>query len=146
IRKVKWHILLLVSAGCIALAFPVHYIVTVLQEYSNAEDVSFLEYYKDSTYPLLTTLFFVGIIPGVFEELSFRGNLYACLHELSGTKAAIITSAFLFGLIHFTILSLPWLVGIGLFFAWLRHKYQTVWYGMAGHFLYNSTLVLFEYW
>lgn len=100
----------------------------------------------DAPYPLLTTLVLTALFPALFEELSFRGFLFQYLQKMGGEKAAIWLSSFLFAIAHFSLLSLFWLFPFGLILAHFRLKYQTLFYGIIGHFLHNFTVILIEYY
>ena len=47
--------------------------------------------------------------------------------------------------IHLSIISLLWLVPLGLVLGFLRGKYNTLWYGMVAHFTYNFAITIFEF-
>ena len=46
---------------------------------------------------------------------------------------------------HLQIISLLWLIPIGLVFGLLRNKYNTLWYGVIGHFVYNFSITVYEF-
>ena len=58
---------------------------------------------------------------------------------------AVYITAFVFGIIHLAVISMLWLVPLGLIFGMLRAKYNTLWYGVIGHFTYNLGFILLEY-
>jgi membrane protease YdiL (CAAX protease family) len=70
----------------------------------------------------------------VFNELS----------KITGIKSTIIISAILFTMLHLSLLSIFWIFPIGLIFGYFRAKYNTLWYGIIGHLIYNSCIVLIE--
>ncbi|HYF70621.1 MAG TPA: CPBP family intramembrane glutamic endopeptidase [Ohtaekwangia sp.] len=86
------------------------------------------------------------ILPAVFEEVAFRGFMFTNLQAVTNTKSVIYITAFLFGVIHLSFISLLWLIPIGIVFAVLRARYNTLWYGVVGHFTYNFTITLIEFW
>jgi membrane protease YdiL (CAAX protease family) len=81
----------------------------------------------------------VGIIPGVMEELFFRGLILDGFHRNYSERKAIIVSALLFGLIHLN----PWqFYGgaiIGLISAWICIKTNSIVLSIYIHF-FNNTL------
>jgi membrane protease YdiL (CAAX protease family) len=79
-------------------------------------------------------------LAAVGEEVAFRGYLLSRAREAFGTSrvalaAAVLTSAVLFGLIH----TEQGLVGVvlatvdGLFFAWLRLRFASLWASVVAH-------------
>lgn len=101
---------------------------------------------EDTAAPLLWAIIFTCVFPAVFEEVAFRGFILNGIANLTSREAAVYVSSFLFGIMHFSILSLFWLVPLGVAFAWLRIRYKTLWYGIIAHFFYNLfiTLIAFD--
>jgi hypothetical protein len=52
------------------------------------------------TKTLLTVLISAAIVPGILEELLFRGVLFRWLEEFAGSWAALLLTSALFGLVH----------------------------------------------
>lgn len=129
----------------ISSGFIVSYLMDKLNLLLFEETYIYLHVYKESKHPLLMALIFIGVFPAVFEELAFRGFVFNNLQELAGSKSAIWGSAFLFGLVHLSLLSLIWIVPFGLLLSYFRNKYSTLFFGVIGHFTHNSTVVMIEY-
>lgn len=144
-KKFQLKPLLIMLAATIGSGFLIYYLVGELNLALFGQDVSILASYSESSSPLLIALISYAVFPAIFEELAFRGFLFNNLHFLSGKKAAIIGSAFLFTLVHFSILSFFWLFPFGLLLAYFRSRYNTLLYGMIGHFTHNSMIILIEY-
>ena len=134
-----------VIAGAIISGFAVSILANLINITIN-DDV-FYNYYlfEDTHYPELFAVLFICVQPAIFEEVAFRGFLFNNIQELSSSQTAIYVTSFLFGILHLTFISLIWLVPLGLVFAILRSKYNTLWYGMIGHFIYNFTILSIEY-
>ncbi|TXH26639.1 MAG: CPBP family intramembrane metalloprotease [Cyclobacteriaceae bacterium] len=49
-------------------------------------------------------------------------------------------------MMHLAFISLIWLIPIGLAFGFLRSRYNTIWYGIVGHFVYNFCITVYEFW
>lgn len=131
----------LLLGGLVLFAFGVNFVADFLNR-SLYEGVLFDEFAL--TYPLLTVIGFQCVYPAIFEELAFRGFLINNVRSLSNDKTAIIVSGFLFGVMHLSFVSLIWLVPIGMLFGYLRIRYNTLWYGIIGHFVYNLIVTLIE--
>lgn len=106
-------------------------------------------YYSDYIFypkPMFWAILFIAIFPPIFEELGFRGFLYNQLNQLTGTRTTIILTAFIFAIVHFSVLSILWIFPFGLFLGYLRHKYNTLWIGMIIHFIHNFIVLYLDYY
>jgi membrane protease YdiL (CAAX protease family) len=90
---------------------------------------------------LLWTLLLVGAVPGVFEELAFRGLLQGRLSALHGRTGGILLSGIAFALAHGYTLGLPFHIAGGFYLGWLRVRAHSIYPCMLTHLVYNSTLV-----
>ncbi|MBX2914160.1 MAG: CPBP family intramembrane metalloprotease [Cyclobacteriaceae bacterium] len=102
--------------------------------------------YEESPFPFLVATLLVAVQPAIFEEVAFRGFLFNYLKKVTTPTSAIYVTAFLFGVIHLQFISLLWLIPMGLIFAYSRNRYNTLWYGVFGHFAYNFTITAINFW
>lgn len=93
--------------------------------------------------PLIQTLFFVALMPAVFEELAFRGLLVT---GLLGTRlpkwGIVVAGGLIFGVFHvslFRIFPTAWL-GMNLIIVVLLTR--SLWPAMLWHFLNNATALV----
>lgn len=143
LRRIKPLIILVMIAGAIVSAI----IVSVLAHYINIslfDELSYEYRYEDTTNPLLWSILLICVQPAMFEEIAFRGFMFTNLQSLSSPIGAVYVSAILFGIMHLSFLALIWLIPLGIVFAMLRMKYNSLWYGIVGHFCYNFTIVLID--
>ena len=82
----------------------------------------------------------LAIVPGVFEELIFRGALFALILRLGGVRWAIGVSAVAFGAVHLDLHLGTIAALLGLQLACLRHAYG-LGLAIAAH-VANNVLVL----
>ena len=85
----------------------------------------------------------LGIVPAIFEELTFRGFLFSSLRTRLAGWPTIIVSALLFGVFH-EILSPGRLFPstfLGLVLGWVRFQTGSVWACMLLHAINNSLLL-----
>lgn len=94
----------------------------------------------------------LALVPGVCEELFFRGMLYSSLRSITSPWRTILISAVVFGLFHVvagTILAperfLPSMM-LGVVLGWVRHRTQSVVPCMALHTVHNGLLLSVAYW
>ncbi len=94
----------------------------------------------------------VGIIPGVVEELFFRGYLLGAFLTTLRPRWAMVASAVLFGLFHLLVGSsfaierfVPTML-LGLLLAWIAWRTGSIWPGIVMHVTHNSLLALMGYY
>jgi len=146
LRGIKWKVMLLTIVAAVAGSV----LVSLLADRINVsihDDVFYNTYlFEDTAYPLLIATLFIAVQPAIFEEVAFRGFLFNNVRQLTTAGGAVYITGFLFGIMHLAVISLLWLVPIGLAFAFLRNKYNTLWYGVIGHFVYNLSVTLGEFY
>lgn len=124
-------------------------VVSVVADFINVSlyETTFVEtlLFEDTSSPLLYAILFTCVQPAIFEEVAFRGFLFNNIQQITTPTSTVYITAFIFGIIHLAIISMLWLVPLGLAFGFLRAKYNTLWYGIIGHFTYNLGVVLIEY-
>jgi membrane protease YdiL (CAAX protease family) len=146
IKNIQVKPLLAIIIIGISSGFLVFYSIEKLNLFLELESYNYNELFHGLEYPLILAIVFTAVFPAVFEEMAFRGFIYNNLFKLAGKKSAIWGSSFLFGLVHFSLLSLYWIVPFGLILAYFRNRYNTIVYGIVGHFIHNSTVVLIEHY
>jgi sodium transport system permease protein len=81
------------------------------------------------------------LLPGVCEELAFRGFILAGLRRRFPVWTAIFISSFLFALYHMNVFqSLPTFI-LGVVLGMLAVRSRSIFPGMLFHFLYNGMLM-----
>lgn len=93
-------------------------------------------------YPLVLTLFNVGIVPAVCEEILYRGYVMRAFERSWGIWAAIIISGILFGLYHVQLTNLLPLAFIGIILAFITWISDSIYPAMIVHFVNNGGSVL----
>lgn len=100
--------------------------------------------YRIYEFPVLVMVYSIAIMPALFEELAFRGILYGYLTRFLDDRLVVMVTGFVFAAIHLNFFSLVWLVPFGIFIGSLRRKYDTLWYGVIFHFVFNTTSCLYD--
>jgi uncharacterized protein len=145
LRRVNLKILFLIASGAVVAALIVSTVADVIN-ISLFDDVYYSPYlFDDTANPFAWAVVMTCISPAIFEEVAFRGFMFTNLQVLSSPQGAVYISAILFGIMHLSFISLLWLIPLGIVFAMLRLKYNTLWYGIIGHFVYNFTITLIEF-
>jgi len=99
----------------------------------------------EAGYGWTTVVLLTCVFPAIFEELAFRGVIFNGLLRALTLRETILASALLFMLIHFTVLSYPHLLVIGLALGWLRARSGSLYPCMVLHFCHNAFCIMVEY-
>jgi membrane protease YdiL (CAAX protease family) len=145
----KWtnfSLLKLISFCAIAVfsSVIVSFLVRQLNQSLFSKEFSYYAFYSQYAYGKALMIFFVAVMPALFEELAYRGFLLQKLLQLVDKKQAIFISAFFFAIMHMSFISLFWLLPFALILGFVRVKENTIWYGVFIHFSFNLTACLLE--
>ena len=83
-----------------------------------------------------------GILGCIVEEISMRGVTYLRMKRYWGKNKAILWSALVFGIYHFNVVQAVYAFVLGLFFAWVYERYQTLWAPIVAHMSANLFVIL----
>ncbi|MCZ7645137.1 MAG: CPBP family intramembrane metalloprotease [Planctomycetota bacterium] len=97
--------------------------------------------------PLPALIVGMCLVPGVFEELLFRGLIQATLEKQLSRREAWIVQAVVFAIAHVNLIGFfTYLVLMGLWLGWLRNRSNSIIPGMLAHFAHNLLAVLVVYY
>lgn len=144
-RGLSLKIMALTTIGATLGSIAVSYIAHIINLSINDDVFYSTSFFLYTPYPLLFATLLIAVQPAIFEEVAFRGFIFNNIKEISGGMSPVYISAFIFGIMHLAIISLIWLVPIGLAFGYLRSRFNTLWYGIVGHFVYNFFITLYEF-
>lgn len=102
--------------------------------------------------PLIVVLAGLALIPAVCEEIFFRGFLLSAFRKSSNKRAAIVTSAVLFGVFHVVVrdgLAIERLLPstlMGLVLGWVCVRSGSLYPGMLLHACHNGLLLTIAYY
>lgn len=100
--------------------------------------------WRDSPTVVLVAM---GLIPGIVEEMFFRGFLFNALRQTTRPLGTILATAAAFGLFHIFpggLLAIERLLPstlMGLVLGWVRHRSSSIWPGVLLHVTHNSLLL-----
>ena len=83
-----------------------------------------------------------GIFACAVEELSLRGITYLRMKRYWGKRKAMIFSAIVFGLYHMNVVQAVYAFVLGLFFAWLYERYDSLWAPIIAHMSANLLIIV----
>lgn len=94
---------------------------------------------------LFLFVFVAGLVPGICEEIAFRGYFQRVFDARHGSTGGILIGAGLFAVMHLD----PWhmiaLFAIGAYLGLLYHWTQSLWVPIAAHFANNAASVIMIY-
>lgn len=127
-----------IGCGLMLLSFAFNLVYSlILSLFDLQAQVDFVALFDEvsSPWPLL-----VGgvLVAPVVEEIFFRGFVFAGLRKRYGWQRAALVSAGLFAVLHLQPLALVPIMILGLIFAYLYHRSESIWPAVAMHVLTNG--------
>ncbi|MFH5831794.1 lysostaphin resistance A-like protein [Halalkalibaculum sp. DA384] len=101
-----------------------------------------IEQFLRSDHNMMLTLFHIGLVPAVCEEILYRGYTLRAFEKSWGIWTAIIVSGFLFGLYHLQLTNLLPLAFIGIVLAYVTYVSESIYPAMLAHLINNGGSVL----
>jgi len=98
----------------------------------------------NNTTDFVVSIFSLAILPAIFEELLFRGIVLAGLKN-KGKTFAILISATMFSLFHFSIHQTIYPFVMGILFAGIMFKENNILYSIIVHFICNILSLIHSY-
>jgi membrane protease YdiL (CAAX protease family) len=136
--KYAW-IALGLLAPALGLNFAWHKIITYLVPEATDSMKSLSELHLSK----LTMVTLFCVFPAIMEEIAFRGLVQHWLvSAIAPTRALLIASA-LFMALHFSVLSAPYLLLVGMLLGWAKLKTGSLYPSMLIHFLHNFIVISF---
>lgn len=88
-------------------------------------------------------ILFFCILPAVIEEIAFRGLVQHWLQIAVRPAVALLLASGLFTVLHFSILSAPYIFAVGLVLGWAKWKSGSLWPSMLIHGIHNLVVIEF---
>lgn len=96
---------------------------------------------EEHNWPLWSAYIMSALLPGVFEEISFRGIIFNSLKKILSDKEALIIQAALFSILHMSPLIIVSHFVMGLLLGWVRVRTKSLYYGMLIHIVWNACVI-----
>ncbi len=130
-------------AVCIMANFVANYFVSFLSQFGIGwPDTS--GNIESTPSSLVINLIATALIPGLLEELVFRGYVLQALRPY-GDGFAIVVSSLLFGLLHGNVLQIPFAFIVGLICGFVVVQTGNIWVSVVLHMLNNAMAVILTY-
>lgn len=81
------------------------------------------------------------VFPAIAEEIAFRGLLQHWLQVAIKPGRALLLASALFMVLHFSVVSAPYLLAVGLLLGWMKMKTGSLYPSMLVHFLHNFFVI-----
>lgn len=135
----KDYLAIIVSAAALALAMNNLISITPLPEWFNGyEETNEVLSAGGMVLQILTA----GIVACIVEELSLRGVTYFRMKQYWGKSRAIFWSALVFGIYHLNVVQGVYAFILGLYFAWLNERYDSLRASITAHMSANLFVIL----
>jgi membrane protease YdiL (CAAX protease family) len=111
--------------------------------------VQFVQFWPDfdsAGWPWWSVFLIVCVVPGVFEEVAFRGLVYDGLRPILGPRDALVVQAMAFAVLHLAPLIFVSHFFIGLGLGMLRDRSRGLLVPMLAHTAWNSYVIGSEWW
>ena len=94
----------------------------------------------------IISMFVIGVLPGILEEIMFRGGIQNILVRwFKGPWIAIIVTAFIFSAIHLSFYGFFVRFALGIILGMLFYYSGSLWLSILFHFLFNGIQVTMLY-
>lgn len=125
---------------CIFANYVANYVVALLSNFGIGVP-DFSETVDGSPKSIVINLISTAILPGICEELVFRGYILQSLRRY-GDGFAVTVSAVLFGLVHGNALQIPFALIVGLICGYVVVQTRNIWIAIVIHTLNNAMSIL----
>jgi membrane protease YdiL (CAAX protease family) len=88
-----------------------------------------------------TMFVFICLIPGITEEIAFRGLIQHWLHTVLKPWRAILLASALFTALHLSVVSAPYIFLLGILLGWVKWKSGSLYPSILMHITHNCVAV-----
>ncbi len=88
------------------------------------------------------TFVLLCLIPGITEEIAFRGLIQHWLHTVLKPWRAILLTSALFTALHLSVVSAPYIFLIGLLLGWVKWKNRSLYPSILMHIVHNWVVAI----
>jgi membrane protease YdiL (CAAX protease family) len=131
------------AAGAVAIGYGFEALISLLHVKANENLKLISDLIEHLSLPqILLAVFIIGVLPGVFEELLFRGYIQTRLEEAWGRWSGILIAAPLFGIMHMNSMQAPFAYMFGIYLGYVSSKTGSIRPTMFCHMVNNGLQVL----
>ena len=108
-------------------------------------DPSFVAFFENLTVPIsIPFVILIGLLPGFFEEIVFRGIAQQRFVQRWGVFAGILVTSITFAVAHLMPLNMVVVFPIGAWLCYIAWKANSIWPTIACHIAINSGVNLYR--
>lgn len=96
--------------------------------------------------PLFVAFLLLAVVPGVCEELFFRGFLLSGLRTVAQKWTAILVVAVIFAIFHMLLIKFVLTAALGMMLGYLCWQSRSIWPSIIAHVAHNGSAVLITFW
>jgi uncharacterized protein len=115
-----------------------------LARWLHLRELRYLDDYRQAHWPLGSAFLMVAVVPGIFEEIAFRGVIQTGLQSILRPGEALLLQAAMFSVLHLSPLMFVSHFVIGLAFGWIRTRTGSLMPSIAAHAAWNASVLLRE--
>ncbi len=108
------------------------------------EQLTYLDDFYKHNWPLWSAFILICLLPGVMEELAFRGYIMSRLEKVGSAKEALILQAVMFSVLHMMPAIFISHFVIGLILGIIRLRSRSLYPGMIVHTGWNAIVLIEE--
>jgi membrane protease YdiL (CAAX protease family) len=120
----------------------VYAVVAGLKALLDFEVYSYSKPFLDAGYGWPMVILIIAVVPGIFEELAFRGVILSGMEKALTSREALIVSTMMFAILHLNVISLPHLAVMGFVLGYVRQRSGSIYPCMLVHFTHNLLCVI----
>ena len=142
-RPVVWLGVLFAVPGGLFTALGLFRLASFFLPISSKVEESFNQSLFPQNVPLIQLLFFLTVLPGICEEIAFRGMLLHGLHRRLHPAALALVVGMTFGIFHVALFRFVPTACLGMMFAAVTMLTGSIYPAMLWHCLNNAAGILF---
>ena len=100
--------------------------------------------YRDAGWPVGAMFLLDSVMPGIVEEIAFRGVIQSVLERTVNARDAWLIQAALFSVLHLSPMMFPSHFVMGLVFGYVRLRTRSLYPGMVLHASWNALQIFAE--
>ena len=141
----------LAGTGIFLLMLMVSYLFSLFdfKPKSNEFEIRLFTNLKGNFYLLAWSVYSIGLITGIIEEVIFRGFLLTHFKNRGFAKEGLVFTSAIFGMMHFSFDASPIvpviLTFVGFLFGTIYLKFRNIWVSVGAHATYNSLGLIVAY-
>ena len=133
-------------AGMLLLIYLFMFLYMRLASLIGIETIPYLTDFKKHNWPLWGAFIVICLLPGIFEEIAFRGYIFGKLEKIGSQKEALIIQAAMFSILHLLPAVFFSHFLLGLILGIVRIRSHSLYPGILLHIAWNTIVIIQEHY